>query len=150
MNVIIAATLFLVSAIGIAAQTTPDAVVRDLYKANKLKDVAKMSRAELERFFTPTLAADFFAAANSADGLDVQILYDAQDEKITAFIVSSPEMTSADTAKVPVTFKNFNVLKRIVFTLKRTGSNWRISDIDWSGEDGTLKTYLESYRQPAN
>ena len=142
--------LFLsLNAIGFAqsrARPTPEALVRNLYAARKHRSTDPFfqtkSRARLYKYFTKDLAELIWkdAATSSANkevgALDGDPLYNAQDMKITAFRIKSPEYGEGnrDLADVPVTFKNFGKEQTILFRVERDPNRlWKISDIFYPG-----------------
>ena len=123
-------------------QTTPDALVRSLYAAHKSRRTDPFSqtkdRTRLDKYFAKDLAdllwkdAKTSAENNEVGALDGDPLYNAQDMKITAFVVKSPQYGEGnrDVADVPVTFKNIGKAETIVFRVERNNSKvWKITDI---------------------
>jgi len=130
------------------AQTTPDALVRSLYAAHKNRRTDPFSqtkdRARLDKYFAKDLAdllwkdAKTSAANNEVGALDGDPLYNAQDMKITAFLVKSPQYGEGnrDVADVPVTFKNLGKQETILFRVERDSSKvWKITDIFYKNND---------------
>ncbi|GEM_PF-4248601 len=143
----LAVTLFLVlvSASPVNAQTDVKArnAVANLYKAAKTKNIVDWSRAELEKYFTKELAGAIYKATQSEDGLDFDILYYAQDTKITGFFISGGyEVVFGDGAyEVIVGFKNFGKSRQMFFTLEK---DFRISNIKYDdGKTADSPTLLD-------
>jgi len=124
------------------APATPDALVKDLYAAHKSRRTDPFSqtkdRARLDKYFAKDLAdllwkdARTSAANNEVGALDGDPLYNAQDMKITAFRVNSPQYSEGnhDVADVLVTFKNIGKEEKILFHIERSTSKvWKITDI---------------------
>ncbi|HZI46253.1 MAG TPA: DUF3828 domain-containing protein [Pyrinomonadaceae bacterium] len=140
---IASALLFVVSvAQAQASPATPDALVRSLYTAHKNRQLDPFSqtkdRGRLDKYFVKDLAdllwkdAKTSAANNEVGALDGDPLYNAQDMKITAFRINSPQYAEGnrDVADVPVTFKNIGKEETILFRLERNNSKvWKITDI---------------------
>ena len=131
-----------------SAQTTPDALVRSLYAAHKNRRTDPFfqmkDRARLDKYFAKDLADLLWKDAktskekNEVGALDGDPLYNAQDMKITAFVVKSPQYGEGnrDLADVPVTFKNLGKEQTILFRVERDHSkDWKITDIFYKGND---------------
>lgn len=139
---------------------TPDTVVRNLYAARKRAATDPFfqtkSRARLDKYFTRGLAdliwkdAVTSAKAKEVGALDGDPLYNAQDMKITAFRIKSPQYGEGNLnlADVPVTFKNFGKEETILFRLERDNTGvWKISDIFYPGDPddaSSLRKMLKS------
>src|SRR5262245_31297947 len=130
------------------AQTTPDALVRDLYAAHKNRRTDPFSqtkdRARLDKYFAKDLAdllwkdAKTSAENNEVGALDGDPLYNAQDMKITAFSIKPPEYGEGnrDLADVRVTFKNIGKEETVLFRVERNSQKvWKITDILYPGND---------------
>jgi len=145
-----AAALFFVVPVAHAqrAQTTPDALVRDLYAAHRNRRTDPFfqtkDRVRLEKYFAKDLAdllwkdARTSAEKNEVGAIDGDPLYNAQDMKITVFSIKAPEYGEGnrDLADVPVTFKNFGKAQKILFRVERNSSKvWKITDIFYPGND---------------
>ena len=124
------------------SSATPDALVRSLYTAHKNRRLDPFSqtkdRTRLDKYFAKDLAdllwkdAKTSAENNEVGALDGDPLYNAQDMKITAFVVKAPQYDAGnrDVADVPVTFKNIGKAETIVFRVERNNSKvWKITDI---------------------
>ena len=124
-------------------QTNPQVVVSNLYKAAKAKKVARLSQAELLRFFDSRLAGLIRKAAASEGGIDFDILYDAQDMKISNFRVGPTETESATSRSVQVTFTNFGEKKEINFRFAPSGkTGWKITEVYY--DEGRLSAMLKA------
>src|ERR1051325_6357027 len=147
-----AAALFFVVPVAHAqrAQTTPDALVRDLYAAHKNRRTDPFfqtkDRVRLQKYFAKDLVellwqdARTSAEKNEVGALDGDPLYNAQDIKITAFRVKPPEYGEGnrDLADVPATFKNFGKEKTVLFRVERDSRKaWKITDIFYPGSDNS-------------
>ena len=126
-----------------AKPISPDALVADLYKANKQKRspfFQTRSRALLYKYFEKSLADSIWKDAVHSKGevgaIDGDPLYDAQDMEIKKFAIAKATYESG-IAKVPVSFENFGKKKTIIFLLANGRTGWRIRDIDY-GEGRTL------------
>ena len=126
-----------------AKPISPDALVADLYKANKQKRspfFQTRSRALLYKYFEKSLAdliwKDAVHSKGEVGAIDGDPLYDAQDMEIKKFAIAKATYESG-IAKVPVAFENFGKKKTIIFLLANGRTGWRIRDIDY-GEGRTL------------
>jgi ABC-type transporter MlaC component len=131
------------------AQGNPENVVTNLYKADKAKTVAVMSKTELRKYFSKTLADDLWKALNTEYGLGFSILYHTDDDSdIKNFRIGKAVIKKDGTdlyATVQVTFINFGEKRRIEYILgKDFGGNWKILDMiyHYKGERFTLKEIL--------
>jgi len=70
--------------------------------------------------------------------LDFDPLYNAQDTRITSFLVNKPVMQGED-ATVLVTFRNFNQRTRINFELHHDKDGWRIKNINYGDKTDLVK-----------
>jgi hypothetical protein len=124
------------------APLAPDAVVKNLYAAQKDEKtnpfVQTKSRTLVDKYFTKDFA-DLIWKTNSTElGWNVDPLYNAQDTEITNFAVGKPaQADSPDNVYVKATFKNFGKMETVGFTMRRgTNKEWKIDNIDYSdGED---------------
>ena len=129
------------------AQENPESVVTNLYKADKAKAVSDMSKTELQKYFSKTLADDLWKAMKT-ERLDFAILYHTDDDSdIKNFRIGKAIKTDGTDlyATVPVTFINFGEKRRIEYKLgKGVGGNWRILDViyHYKGETFTLNEVL--------
>ena len=134
-----------------AAPATPEALVADLYKAQKLKRgpfFQTRSRLLVDKYFTKSLGDLIWKDARSSKGevgvIDGDPLYDAQDMEIKKFAIGKSESDSADKAKVPVTFENFGEKKTVTFMLTKVAAGWRINDIDYGGGRTLVSEFKDS------
>jgi len=119
----------------------PETVVANLYKA--AKNVAGMSKAELGKYFDKELADLIWKTANSDNGIDFDILYDAQDTQIKNFRVGVSEIKSPSLRTVDVSFTNFGEKKEIQFLLAAYGAQgWKITEVYY--DQGMLSEILKS------
>jgi hypothetical protein len=122
----------------VVKQTTPDALVADLYNEKEEGNpfFQAEDRARVDKYFVKSTAdliwKDAVESKGEVGALEADPLYDAQDMEIKNFKVNPPETKGAG-AEVPVTFDNFGKKQRIVFVLVSTDGGWKISDIKYSG-----------------
>lgn len=119
--------------------------VDEIYKAYVGKDAPAVdisSRAQLDKYFTPTLAKliddDAKAAEKNQDAptLGGDPFIDAQDWEISDVNVSVLQAT-ADSATATAAFKNFGGEMKVRLQLVKTPAGWRIDDIFWA--EGSLR-----------
>ncbi|HVF67499.1 MAG TPA: DUF3828 domain-containing protein [Pyrinomonadaceae bacterium] len=133
-----------------AAATTPDAVVRELYRVHKKgygHVFVKEGRKLQQRFFDENLAnliwKDLTETPPDIVGrLDFDPLYNAQDIRITRFRVGAATL-EGDRATVPVTFQNYDRKENLKFLMTKTASGWKISNIDYGSGYDLLKILTE-------
>jgi hypothetical protein len=134
--------------------TTPDAVVRDLYaaqKAGKGPFFQYKNRPLVDRYFSKDLANMIWKDAVKAKGevgtIDFDPLYNSQDPQVTDFAIGKPrEESGPDHAFVAATFKNNGKADRVDFELQRDqGKTWKIVGIHYNdGEDlGSTLRYAQ-------
>ena len=123
-----------------AAASTPDAVVRELYRVHKNgygHVFEKEGRKYQQRFFDKRLADLFWkelteTPEGEVGNLDFDPLFNAQDTKITNFRVGAPAI-KGDSATVLVTFNNFGQPNKLTFRMHKTGPGWKVENILYSG-----------------
>ena len=132
-------------------RTGPDALVADLYKANKQKRspfFQTRSRALLYKYFEKSLAdliwKDAVHSKGEVGAIDGDPLYDAQDMEIKKFAIKKPKYEEGR-ALVDATFENFGKPQTITFIVVKGKTGWRIRDIVYS-EGRTLAGELKETR----
>jgi hypothetical protein len=130
---------------------SPDALVADLYKANKQKRspfFQTRSRSLLYKYFVKSLAdliwKDAIKSKGEVGAIDGDPLYDAQDTEIKKFVIKKPRFEEGR-ALVDVTFENFGEKQTIMFIIVKGKTGWRIRDIVYS-EGRTLSSELKENR----
>jgi len=133
---------------------SPDALVADLYKANKQKRgpfFQTRSRALLYKYFEKSLAdliwKDAIKSKGEVGAIDGDPLYDAQDMDIKKFAIAKPRFEEGRTL-VDVSFENFGQKKTIMFIVVNGKTGWRIRDIVYS-EGRTLGSELKTNSNPS-
>ena len=128
---------------------SPDALVADLYKANKQKHspfFQTRSRVLLYKYFEKSLAdliwKDAVHSKGEVGAIDGDPLYDAQDMEIKKFAIKKPRYEEGR-ALVDVTFENFSKPQTIMFIVVKGKAGWRIRDIVYS-EGRTLGSELKT------
>jgi hypothetical protein len=139
-----------------AAAAAPQAdaartLVVDLYKAHDGKRspfFQSKDRSLVDKYFTKSLGDLIWNDAvtsqknNEVGVIDGDPLYNAQDTDIKNFSIGTAEVTG-DAAAVPVTFNNFGKKQTIKFRLKHVGEAWKIDDIEYGGEFGSLRKWFK-------
>lgn len=126
------------------AQTAPETVVANLYRAAKTKSIAGMSKTELRTYFDAELTTSIWKATHSEDGLDFDILYNAQDAGTRNFRIGESEIQSPSLATVDVSFDNFGKKEEIQFLMASYGKEgWKVTEIYY--DQGMLSEILSSY-----
>ncbi len=136
--VILAAIIFAVTAVGLGQSKTktltPDAVVKDLYaaqKANRGPFFQKKSRALVDKYFVGDLADLIWKDAvetkkGEVGALDFDPLYYAQDVEITNFTIAKAD----ENGVVKVRFKIMGKDEEIRFSLSTANTSSKIYKID--------------------
>lgn len=136
---------------------SPKALVADLYREHDRKRgpfFQTRNRALLYKYFEKSLADLIWKDAVNSKGevgvIDGDPLYDAQDMEIRKFAIAKTVYDSGK-ARVNVTFENFAKPTTIIFILGNGRSGWRISDIDYGSEQGTMRgRFKEDAKQDHN
>ena len=137
-----------------AQQTTPEALLKDLYrvhaedfKRNTDRIINGKSRTYLDKYFDKNLAdliwKDLTAERDGVGVIDFDLFYAAQDMDIKNLVVGQAKITG-DTAIVPVTFANYGQKEKLSYTLTQNNNGaWKISDISYGTGDTLLKYFKE-------
>lgn len=119
---------------------SPRAVVVSLYKQHKKRSpfFQTRSRALLDKYFARELADLIWQDARSSGGevgaLDGDPLFNAQDMKITNFLVHEGTV-GTEMADVLVSFENLGQKQQITFKLVQSRTGWKVANIEY--DDGT-------------
>src|SRR5260370_293987 len=131
------------SAAKVTKQTSPDALVTELYRQSGRKHspfFQTRSRTLLDKYFEKHLAdliwKDAIRSKGEVGAIDGDPLYNAQDMEIKKFAIDKATFAGGK-ARVNVRFENFGQEKNIVFVLGNGKTGWRICDIEY-GEGRTL------------
>ena len=139
------------AAAGESQTAAAEMLVADLYKAHDGKHspfFQTKNRALVDKYFTKSLAdliwndAVTSAKSNDVGVIDGDPLYGAQDMEIKNFAVGHADVKN-DTATVPVTFTNFGKKQTINFRLKLVATDWKIDDIDYGSDSGTMRKWFK-------
>jgi hypothetical protein len=114
----------------------------------KAKGIDYTAPANVKRYLTPELGTLLLkkmkADAKRKDevpDLDGDPFIGAQEWVVTELAIAVAE-TGPDKATGTVSFKNEGEAKTITLDLKKTKAGWRIDDIHWPGEEGSLRKLL--------
>jgi len=128
--------------------TTPEALVADLYRAQKEKHgpfFQTRSRALLYKYFEHDLANLIWKDAVKSKGevgvIDGDPLYDAQDMEIKHFVINKARHEPGHEL-VDATFENFGEKKTITFIVVKSAAGLRIHDIVYA-KDRTLRSQFK-------
>jgi hypothetical protein len=133
----------------LAAGQTAEAFVNGIY-AHYKGDPAKAhgvyldKESELRKYFEPSLVDlmlkdDENAKKNDeVPALDGDPFVDSQEWKITSFDIKI-EHQGDDKATATVKFKNYGKPVLLHLNLVRLKDGWKIADIVWNGDEGTLR-----------
>ena len=118
------------------ARSTPDAVVRELYRVHNNGNGSifeRKGRRYLFKFFDKRLAdliwKDITETPEGEVGhLDFDPLYSAQDMKITNFRVGAP-VIEGERATVLVSFNNYSQKTKLTFRMHNTSEGWKVENI---------------------
>lgn len=139
---------------GKKALTAPEELVRTLYSVHKNGTgpiFGKTGKAHLARFFDERLAALLWKnivgpPSGDVGNLDFDPLFNAQDIEIKNLRVAPAEIRkSGEDSTVVVTFRNYDRPNRLTFLLHKTGTGWRIRDIDYGSGDRLVKLLSQPF-----
>jgi hypothetical protein len=120
------------------AYDTPKALLEALYTPYLAGDSFNWDNWDESKLRSKGLNDLFAADLKEADGdmgrLDFDPYIDGQDYQVTDLKYGEPTITG-DTAKVEVTFKNFDSAEDLMFTLVKEGDGWKIDDVSSSNKD---------------
>lgn len=130
--------------------TSPDAIVRDLYKlhnAEKGPFFDRQNRDLVGQYFTKELSDLIVKDAVAADGevgaLDFDPLYETQDPQITDLKIVPTDSGASGEATVEVSFHDSDKPRALTFRMRQDATKaWKIADIKYS--DG--RTLVEVLR----
>ncbi len=99
-----------------------------------------MSKTDLRKYFSQTLADNLWKALKTEDRVDFHVLYDIQDDTdIRNFRIAKAVPKPDGIATVAVTFINFGDRKRIDYKLGKGGDgSWRIVNVFYYGGGRTF------------
>jgi hypothetical protein len=121
---------------------SPNQLVTSLYQQHKKHSpfFQGKNRALLDRYFAKELADLIWKDAtrpnqDEVGALDGDPLFNAQDMKITKFVLQPAKYEGSDAATVTASFKNFGEAHSVIFELNKSKNGWKISDIRY--DDGS-------------
>ena len=117
------------------SQSSPEALVADLYKQKNSPFFQTKDHGLVNKYFSEPLAQLIWKDAVSSKGevgaLDFDPLYDAQDTDIKKFSLRKSK-SGKDAAEVIASFENMGSNIEIIYSLVLTKMGWRISNIKYT------------------
>ena len=114
------------------AYDTPKALLEALYSPYAKGDSFDWNNWDETQFRSAELNELFAKDLKEADGevgrIDFDPYIDGQDYQITDLKIGEPAI-DGDTAKVEVTFKNFDTADDLMFTLVKEAGGWKVDDV---------------------
>ncbi|HXQ71606.1 MAG TPA: hypothetical protein VN844_14015 [Pyrinomonadaceae bacterium] len=125
---------------------SPDSVVRDLYRIHndgRGHVFEAKGKKYIYKFFDQKLAdliwKDITETPEGEVGnLDFDPLYNAQDTKITNFLIGKPVVTGGETTVV-ASFRNFGQRTTIKFEMVNGKDGWKIKNVVYGGDTDLIK-----------
>ncbi len=147
-RLLFALLLFFTATPAFAGEQTPLAFVQWIYSHYQGGDHGQQGvfldkPSEVRRYFAAPLAdriiADDAAAArrDEVPALDSDPFIDAQDWEITGIAIHI-DSQDARAAHATVCFENFKKPQTVRLELMHTPAGWRVSEVIWPGDEGTL------------
>ncbi len=136
-----------------APRIDPAALVKKLYAseaAGRSPFFQSSDRALLDEYFSADLADLLWEDAVSSNGevgaLSFDPLFNAQDTKITNFVIGKTQMDKVSGAvAVIVTFKNFGKAEKFTFHFQLDpNNNWKITDITYKKNSSLKSIFLDA------
>jgi hypothetical protein len=142
-----AATISAVGRASAQTESTPDAVIKELYRLhNQNSGQILGSKNLLNKFFDKNLAALIRKdVANPKVGVtDFDMFYDTQNTSgIKNFSIGRAKIEGAK-ASVPVSFTNAGERYKITYLLDKENGAWKIADMKYRNGDTMLKFFKET------
>jgi hypothetical protein len=143
---VIAGSLFSHAAQRVRPTSSPDSVVRELYRVHnngRGRVFEAKGKKYIYNFFDQTLADLIWkeiteTPEGEVGNLDFDPLYNAQDTKIANFQIGKP-MVEGDTGTVLVTFRNFGQRMTIKFEMNKGNEGWKIKNVLYGGNSDLVK-----------
>lgn len=129
-----------------ALAKTPDTVVRELYRIHndgRGHVFEVKGKKYIYRYFDQKLADLLWKEISETPegevgNLDFDPLYNAQDTKITNFLVGRPAV-AGDEATVLVTFRNFGQRTSIKYEMHKSQDGWKIANVQYGDKTDLVK-----------
>lgn len=145
----LALVAFVAAIVPAFAYDTPKALLEALYSPYSQGNSFDWSKWDEAEFRSKELNALFDKDAKEADGevgrLDFDPYIDGQDYQISDLKFGDAQITG-DSAKVEVTFKNFDMAEDLTFTLIKEADGWKVDDVSSANKDFpySLKAIMEA------
>ncbi len=149
-RILLALLMLFAATPALADEQTPLAFLQSIYshyrgddRSQKFQGVALDTPAHIRGYFAPPLADKMIvddadaAKRDEVPALDADPFVDAQEWEITGLTIHI-DSQSAEAAKATIRFLNFKEAKTIRLELVRTPAGWRVSEVIWPGDEGTL------------
>jgi hypothetical protein len=144
---------------GLAQSSTPEAVIKELYKIHDqdLKNsneriLSGENRQNLDKFFDKTLAdftwKDLTSNSDEVGVLDFDPFYNAQDFEIKNFSVAKAKIVGIK-ATVTVKFTNAGRRDTLNYQLVKRGTGWKIADIKYTDGTSLMSYFREAAKNAA-
>lgn len=141
-------------------QTSPDALVKDLYKVHDQdmksendRILSGKNRTYLDKYFDTTLAdliwKDLTTHKDEVGVLDFDPFYNAQDFDVKNLVVGQPKIENGK-ATVVVTFENSGRKDTLSYSLVQQNSAWKISDIKYTDGSSLIGYFKEDAKNNAS
>ena len=125
---------------------SPDSVVRELYRVHnngRGHVFDAKGKKYIYKFFDQKLADLIWKEVTQTPegevgNLDFDPLYNAQDTKITNFLIGKP-VVQGDTATVLVTFRNFGQRTTITIEMNKSKEGWKIGNVLYGDKSDLVK-----------
>ena len=116
-------------------QSSPEALVSDLYKQKNSPFFQTKDHGLVDKYFSERLAQliwkDVVSSKGEVGALDFDPRYDAQDTDIKKFSLRKSK-SERDEAEVIASFENMGHKTEITYSLVRTKMGWQISNIRYA------------------
>jgi hypothetical protein len=125
---------------------SPDSVVRELYRVHKNgkgRVFDAKGKKYIYKFFDQKLADLIWkniieTPEGDVGNLDFDPLYNAQDTRITNFVISKPVLERNEST-VLVSFRNFGQRTSVKFEMHKGTDGWRIKNVVYGDKSDLMK-----------
>lgn len=147
--------LAVVAHAGVASQTA-EQFLRSIYNAytgdpEKAPTIRLEDQANIRKYFEPGLAAMIIADETKAQqeedvpALDFDPFVNGQDFTLTGPVTIKISPGTGAVTLATVRFTNSGRVNTLKYSLVKVGGQWRIYDIDWGGDGGTLRALYQQH-----
>jgi hypothetical protein len=143
---VILGSLFSHAAQRVHPTNSPDSVIRELYRVHnngKGGVFEAKGKKYIYKFFDQKLADLIWkditeTPSGDVGSLDFDPLYNAQDTRITNFLIGKP-VVEGDESTVLVSFRNFGQRTRVKFEMHNGREGWRIKNVIYGDKSDLVK-----------